>query len=417
MTPEQTIYRTLLDKQSQARQRMAEIAALSELSPEVRSEVDTLESGAPDVERQLRACRAAMEDAETESIVDAGADAPETRAERKLRGRVQLSSYIGAAMDGRAVAGAEAELNQHLGLPGNRFPLDILAPVEMRATTDTDAAAGQMPWVDRLFVDTAAMRLGISMKSVMHGVTTVPVTTAGASAAQRGRGEAAADTAWTVGVTELSPKRNSVRAVFSEEDAMRLPGLEDGLRRDLGKALSEGIDEVIFVGDDGANETRANIAGLTTVTGVTEYTLSQANKLKAQNTLSIFLGLVDGKHAGSLGDLGVVTSVGANTLWGSTIANSTAENQTLAQFLMASGLSWMARGDIDTATTNGKFGAFIGAQRNIEGAGCAAVWNSAQLVRDVYSGAASGEVALTLSYFWDLAFPRASHFSRLKFVT
>ena len=78
MTPEQTIYRTLLDKQSQARQRMAEIAALSELSPEVRSEVDTLESGAPDVERQLRACRAAMGDAETESIVDAGADAPET---------------------------------------------------------------------------------------------------------------------------------------------------------------------------------------------------------------------------------------------------------------------------------------------------------------------------------------------------
>ena len=75
------------------------------------------------------------------------------------------------------------------------------------------------------------------------------MTTAGASAAQRGRAEAAADAAWTIGVTELKPTRNAVRAVFTEEDARRLPSLEASLRRDLGMALAEGVDRSIFLGD------------------------------------------------------------------------------------------------------------------------------------------------------------------------
>ena len=65
------------------------------------------------------------------------------RAERKLRGRVQLSSYLGAAMEGRAVVGAEAELNQHLGpCRAIASPWIFSSPApEMRAMTDTDAGA------------------------------------------------------------------------------------------------------------------------------------------------------------------------------------------------------------------------------------------------------------------------------------
>ena len=94
-----------------------------------------------------------------------------------------------------------------------------------------------------------------------------------------------------------------------------------------------------------------------------------------------------------------------------------ADNQTIAQFLMASGLSWLARGSIDTNTANGDFGAYIGLGRGIEGAGIAAVWEQGQLIRDPYSGASKGEVQLTLNYLWQLAFPRTDNFKRLKFVT
>ena len=84
---------------------------------------------------------------------------------------------------------------------------------------------------------------------------------------------------------------------------------------------------------------------------------------------------------------------------------------------MASGLTWMARGGIDTNTINGDFGAYIGLQRGVEGAGIVAVWEQGQLVRDIYSGAKTGEVQLTLNYLFQLAFPRTDNFKRLKFVT
>ena len=53
----------------------------------------------------------------------------------------------------------------------------------------------------------------------------------------------------------------------------------------------------------------------------------------------------------------------------------------------------------------------------LNGAGVAAVWEAGELIRDPYSGAAKGEVALTLCYLWDFGLPRTSNFQRIKFVT
>ena len=77
----------------------------------------------------------------------------------------------------------------------------------------------------------------------------------------------------------------------------------------------------------------------------------------------------------------------------------------------------MARGEIETATGNGKFGAFIGRSRGIEGAAVAPVWEAGELIRDPYSGAGKGEVALTLCYLWAFGLLRPSNFARVKFVT
>ena len=122
--------------------------------------------------------------------------------------------------------------------------------------------------------------------------------------------------------------------------------------------------------------------------------------------LKFFLEYVDGSYAASLGDVRIVASVGTNVLWYGSVHAPTVDNQSIAQFLMASGLSWTARGGIDANTANGDFGAYIGLSRGIEGAGIAAVWEQGQLIRDPYSSAASGEVQLTLNYLFQLAFPR-----------
>lgn len=339
----------------------------------------------------------------------------ETRERRKLEARSNVARYVGAAMEGQPVDGAEAEYNAALGMSAGSFPLRLLAP-EARATTDADAQANQGSWIDRLFGDSAARWLGISMPSVAAGTAAYPVTTAGAASAQRGRREAAADSAWTVGVTELKPTRNVVRAVFSVEDAARLPGVEAALRRDLRMALVDGIDRAIFTGDSGASEDTADITGLNTAAGVVEETVSQTGKIAATSVLAAFVNMVDGKAAAMLGDLRAVLSVGAYRLWVSTMA-SNAENDVISQFLREAGLPGVrVREGISTVTTANAFAGFVGRQRGITGCGVAPVWDAARLIRDPYTNAAKGEIAVTLTTLWAFGLPRASNFGRIKFV-
>ena len=341
----------------------------------------------------------------------------EEKAEVELRSKVDFGKYIGAAMTGTGVTnGAEAELNSLLGLAANQFPMDLLAPVEKRALRDGDADVMARSWVDRVFADSAAMRLGISFESVPPGITAHPVLTAGGSGEQRGRTQAAGEATYSFTVSELKPTRNAVHGVYSIEDHARVPGLSDAILRDMREGIVEKVDRTIFRGDDTANENTADIAGLETLT-IGEETITQTNKVKADKTLEAFLSFVDGIYATSLADLSVVAAVGANTLWYSTIHNSAADNETIARFLMAAGLSWMVRGHIESATANGDFGAFVGLARGMSGAGVAPVWNRGELVRDPYSNANKGEVKLTVNWLWNFGLPRTANFKRIKFVS
>ena len=429
MTAAQRKLRELRDRQSKERGRMAELAVAAELSDETRGELDAIETGTPDLERQLRAATVAVENEESEqreaAKTGAGADLLDTedRERAALRGRARMGRYVQAAIEMRSVDGAESELNAAIEIGANRFPLELLAPPELRtprtedrATTAADIMTTPRTWLDRLFAQTSAERLGITWQSVPTGSASFPVTTAGSEAAQRGKDEAADDTARTIGVTELTPKRNAATLKFSIEDVARIPGLESALTRDLRAALTEGIDRSIFVGDSGATPNAGDIVGLQTA-AIDETTLTQTNKIKGPETLSAFLALVDGVHATTLGDLNVVSAVGAYRLWESTVINSTSTVTTLGRFLRDAGLSWAARGSIEAATASGDFAAFVGRRMGIDGAAVAAVWSAGELIRDPYQSAAKGTVHLTLCWLWDFGLPRTSNFQRLKFVT
>ena len=384
-----------------------------ELTTEQRSEMSTLTERLQQLEPELRA---AIILEETEQTVSTGEGTAEDRELRTLRERVGITQYIEAASEKRAVDGAELEFNQALKIGAHKFPLEILAPVEERATTDADTAVGVSRWLDRLFSSAAASRLGVTFESVSSGAASYPVITAGASGAQRGRKEAAAVAAWTVGVTELKPTRNAVHAVFSREDDLRNPGLQDALTRDLRMALVDSVDLAVFEGDAGANEDAADIVGLQTAANVVEETITQAGKIKGADVLSTFSEFIDGKHATMGSELRTVLSVGAQRLWMSTLANAGASDTTIAEFLKRAGIELSSRGGIDTATTAGKVGAFIGRDRGLVGAGVAAVWDSGMLIIDPYSSAQAGEIQLSMNTFWAFGLPRPSNFARLKFV-
>ena len=413
MTPAQTIQVRL----SFCRENLNRLLSIETRSDEQTAEMEALTNEVSAKEPELRAAIAAEDD--KKEVITPTEDA-EARERRELREKVKVSDHLAAAMEGRGLDGAAQEYNQALGLRATgSFPLELLTPaVEERAVTTTDTAVHAGPWLDRLFADTAASRLGITFESVAPGIASYPVITGGGTPAQRGKGQDADDGAWTVGVSELKPTRNAVRAVFSEEDAMRLPGLEEALRRDLAMALTEKIDRTVFAGDSTANPANGDISGLDTLANVVEKEITQADKIKGPETLTAFAELIDGKHSNGLEDLRIVAAVGANSLWLATkISGNNAAIQTMSNFLRDSGLSWTVRGEIEAATTNGKFGAFLGRGRGLQGAGIAAVWNAGNLIRDPYSGGAAGEVALTLSYFWNFGLPRPTNFARIKFVT
>ena len=398
------------------RRRLAAIGGMDELTDEVRTELDTLRREYDDNEQRQGALKIAgdVPAAPIETRNDG-----EGREFRDLRSKASFGPYLVAAMGGRGVsAGAELELNQHLGIVDGYFPLEIIAPnpLEQRAARDGDAATMQSSWLDRVFHSTAAERVGISFRPVAPGIAAYPVTTAGGSGAQRGRTQDTAESTYTFNVSEMKPARRAVHGIYSIEDDMRLPGMADAIERDMRAGMVESIDRTVFNGDTTANENIADITGMRTA-GISEFTLTQTNKVKGDETLKAFLAHVDGSYASSLADVRIVASVGSNVLWYGSVHAATVENQTMAQFMMASGVTWSVRGGIDTNTANGDFGAYVGLSNGIEGAGIAAVWSQASLVRDIYSGAKSGEVQLTLNYLWQLAFPRTANFKRLKYVT
>ena len=121
---------------STQRSRLAELAGLDELTPELRAELDTLGTTHQDTESQLRAAIAA-DDAATppgDPVIDS-----EVRERLELRGRASFGRYLHAALTGAQISGAESEFQAACKVPG--IPLDLFEqdrPVEVRA----DAASG-----------------------------------------------------------------------------------------------------------------------------------------------------------------------------------------------------------------------------------------------------------------------------------
>lgn len=405
---------TLRVRAMEVRVRLAELAT-AELTDESRAEMDTLRTEYADNERRQSALMISSDTPEPVETATSG----EGKEYRELRNAASFPRYVAAAMAGKAVSGgAEAELNQYLEIPENYFSLRMLAgpDYETRAARDAEAGVSAGTWLDRVFQGTAAERVGVSFRPVSPGVQAYPITTAGGAPVQRGRTEAVTESTYTVDVTEIKPARRAIHGIYSIEDDYRLPGLADAIERDMRMAMAESVDLAVFNGDAGANESTADIVGMRTA-GITEFTLTQTNKVKQDETLKAFLAYIDGQYASSMGDIRIVTSVGANVLWAGTVmASPVTTGRTIAQFLMEAGMTWGTRGGIDTNTAAGDFGAYVGLGRGIDGAAVAAVWEAAQLITDPYSGATSGEVQLTLNFLWQLAFPRTANFKRMKFV-
>ena len=214
---------------SEQRSRLAALAGLDELTPELRAELDTLGTAHQDTESQLRAAIAS----------DAAATPPdnpaidsEVRERLELRAKTGISDFLRAAVGGAAVSGAAAEYADACGVPTvGHLPMAIFArtapTVETRAITPGPAVKGVLqPTVPFVFERSAAASLGISMPTVPGGQVQIPKITTAPPADTLAKDGAAPAAAAAVTLVNQAPVRIAGSFEVRVEDLVQ-PNVSD----------------------------------------------------------------------------------------------------------------------------------------------------------------------------------------------
>ena len=377
--------------------------------------------------------RTAVADEAAKEALDSAHAGGEGAEIRSLLDRTKVSRYVRAALSDEKVSGVEAELNAARGVPDSgivQMPLELLnrhlaPPIEERVDALTAPAAdfGGLntgpTWLTRLFRPTLASYLGVTMDSPGIGDPEYLVLSSTNDPVMRARSQAVDAVAAALASETMTPKRMSARYVWRIEDTARIERLEEQLRSDLEMAVRVGMDTKIMEGDDGATGADADITGLTAATGVKEVTgtfranIANGAMLWTQATTALN-GLVDGIRAQTPGEVSLVL---APTLFRAlySLFPVAQASDTIADLLMRLGYSWRVAGNLTTAALAANDMVGLGSLPvGRQNAAVAAVWPTMSLIRDVYTGAAKGEVALTSIMLWDFKVIRADQFYRLK---
>ena len=239
---------------STQRSRLAELAGLDDITPELRAELDTLGATHQDTESQLRAAIAA-DDAATppgDPVFDS-----EARERLELRAKTGIVDFLRAAAGGAAVGGAAAEYAAACGVPAvGHLPMAIFArtapAVEERAITPGPAVQGALqPTVPFVFERSAAASLGILMPSVPSGQVQIPKIGTAPPSDTLAKDGAAPATAASVTLVNQAPVRIAGSFEVRVEDLAVMPTLEAALSESMQGSLSNELDESTFNGAAG----------------------------------------------------------------------------------------------------------------------------------------------------------------------
>ena len=318
MTPTQKRLRDLRDRQSRDRGRMAELSLLDELTDEQRSELDAIEKGTPDLERQTRAAVVALEDEEKEAETRAANEPDAEQRERiELRSKAMLTNFLLNAARGRAPDGAEADLQSAAGVAGYGIPLELWdVPTERRdgegeretrAITPAPGTVGVNldPIRPAVFANSIAPRLGIEMPRVASGTYASATITTSQSAAALDKQGAAVGTAGALTVSTATPKRVSARLELTLEDiaAVGQANFESILRENPSLALSDQLDDQAING----NGTAPNLSGI--FQGLTDPTAAPSAVAAFDDFVAAFADGVDGLWANTVKEVAIVGGV------------------------------------------------------------------------------------------------------------
>lgn len=396
-------------RSSEIRTRLNELSGIDALTDEQRSEIDALANEYSDIERQKRAAIIAQDSDGSPENEPVEPDS-ETRELDGLIQRAELRSYLIASAQDSHVTGAERELREAaFGISGyeDYIPLDILNPIEQRADAATNVAdsiaTSQQNITGRIFAQTAGNYLGVERPSVGVGEQTYITLTGGATADVRSDGVAKDAEAATFTTTSVEPVRLTTRYLFGVETTARIQGFEDALRTDLRSVLGDKLDSLAINGQAAVANVSPAVAGIISA-------LSAPTTPTAETTWNGYLALypdrVDGKT--SMDGSNVRLLVNPET------------------YKHANGLQIETSGELlSSVLPTERFRASANLPSAVSGVASAIsytagyrglvqpVWRGMRVIRDVYSNASQGQIALTIIMLTGAVMAQAEPYRRL----
>ena len=393
---------------------LSELAGLDSLEEDQRTELKEKTAELRQVEEQRVASLEieTLESEQAEKSTNGTNPDPEERERLKILGKARLGNALRAVMDGRPLQGAENELRSAYGLSGDHeIPHELFEPreaKEKRAATDAPATGTQVneqPVQPFIYKEGVAGFLGIDMPQVGGGTASHPVLTTGTPAGMKEKGGAADETAAAFTISSSTPKRVTGSFRVRVEDMAIFPQLEDSLRRDIPQSLSNAVEEQLLNGDGVA----PNINGLL-------QRLTDPDEAMEKHTPGSYVktvaGSLDGIHGYTLGDLRTLAGKQTYQAMASGYFDSTAVSTASYLDTYTGGVRMSDR--IPDVASSVQPGIVRLGMRPM----CAVsvVWGGVTLIRDIYSGAASGEIVVTaLQLIGDVHVLRDGSFAEVSF--
>ena len=413
---------------SSARQKLASYSEKNDLTEAETTEMKELTDGYEGLEERYRAA-IVSENVEDERDVDETEMDGEEKERFALEGKVSLKNYIRNSMGEIPLSGAESEFKDAMKAGDGQIPLAAFAPKEDEVVEETskyaDAASETTGntltrpkgWLHRLFAGEAASHLGIRPTMVQPGQEVYPLTTGGPTGGATAKGTKKDTEAVVVDFSKkLSPIRCTASVNFHRQDVLRVPGFEQAIRMDLANALMDRMHAEVVNGDSGSL-----IEGLLEsqtplkLDGTTDGNLSAASTGNA--VIKGFESLCDGIYARQTSDLKALVSPEARSFLGSaTDSTSNAPRFYILDCLRhVKNIPIMATDHIsEIATTGDGAGdsyAIVSKARGLAGSYAFPVWQNADLITDVFTGAQSGTVTLTLVAYYSFLVVRDASFA------
>ena len=395
---------------SELRQKLNDLSGLAELSDEQRSEIDTLSVEYADVERQKRAAILAGDTPETPEPKEGG----ERREVADLIERAEIAAYLRAAASGNPVTGAERELRQAvLGDDADEMlmPMDMLLPLsgelERRADAVTNVADAiqhsQQNIIGRIFAETSGAYLGVQRPSVPVGESHYYALASGASADVRSDGVAMDAAAATFTSKAVEPVRLTARYLWGIETTARIRGFEEALRADIRAVMGDKLDFLALNGQAAVANTSPLVEGIIAQLGDPD---NPAAIAAWADYLSLYPSRVDGKT--SMDGANVRLLVNAETYKHAHGLQIGVSGELLGRELPTGRF----RASANMPATAATIATLLSYTASARVGFVQPVWRGISLIRDVYSKASEGQVALTAIMLTGAAMVDASLYGR-----